>query len=523
MLASATISGHTYQPMKKDSIATPPDPNPATETLAEPATETAAPLLKRPPDERRIFVNRNLRMDMVQTIGFDMDYTLARYRLDELEDLAYRLTVDKLLARGYPKEITKLRYVKGFVIRGLTVDKQNGNILKLDRHGHACRVFHGRRELSKAERRETYRREKIEFTPPRFALVDTFFALPEVTLYADLIDALGKIGPVDTWQLFDDIRESIDEAHRDDSLKSVVRGDFERYVDRDPLLCRTLHKLRSSGKKLFVLTNSHWPYTDALMSYLLDGALDEYPSWRNYFEVVIVAAKKPGFFTDEVPFALLDADGNVESRSPKRFEKGRVYQGGNVSDFEEAIGFSGEDILYVGDHIYGDILRSKTHSLWRSALVVEEIEAELKCTAALTQPLGKLAILEGQRRSLDELANAQRRALASLEKKGNGREDSAYQNLRTQRDETKRQLKDVLGTMERLNQEVAVPFNKSWGMVFKEENENSRFGEQVAHYACIYTSRVSNFFYYSAYQYFRSPRDFMPHERLVMEPNWGCD
>ena len=42
--------------------------------------------------------------------------------------------------------------------------------------------------------------------------------------------------------------------------------------------------------------------------------------------------------------------------------------------------------------------------------------------------------------------------------------------------------------------------------------ENSRFGEQVEDYACVYTSRVSNFLAYSPLQYFRSPRDHMPHE-----------
>ena len=55
--------------------------------------------------------------------------------------------------------------------------------------------------------------------------------------------------------------------------------------------------------------------------------------------------------------------------------------------------------------------------------------------------------------------------------------------------------------------------NAYWGLVFKEGNENSRFGEQVQDYADLYTSRVSNFLYYSPMQVFRSPRAAMPHER----------
>ena len=34
-------------------------------------------------------------------------------------------------------------------------------------------------------------------------------------------------------------------------------------------------------------------------------------------------------------------------------------------------------VLYVGDHIYGDILRSKKTLGWRTMLVVPELETEL--------------------------------------------------------------------------------------------------------------------------------------------------
>jgi len=55
-------------------------------------------------------------------------------------------------------------------------------------------------------------------------------------------------------------------------------------------------------------------------------------------------------------------------------------------------------------------------------------------------------------------------------------------------------------------------FHPFWGSLLKEENEESSFGAQVEEYACLYTSRVSNFLFYSPQQYFRSPRDEMAHE-----------
>ena len=46
------------------------------------------------PRARQIFVNRNLRMDKVEAVGFDMDYTLAIYHLRRLEKLSFRMTLD---------------------------------------------------------------------------------------------------------------------------------------------------------------------------------------------------------------------------------------------------------------------------------------------------------------------------------------------------------------------------------------------------------------------------------------------
>jgi hypothetical protein len=64
-----------------------------------------------------------------------------------------------------------------------------------------------------------------------------------------------------------------------------------------------------------------------------------------------------------------------------------------------------------------------------------------------------------------------------------------------------------------LEAEIDHRFNPYWGPLFREGYEISKFGEQVEAYACVYTSRVSNFRFYSPMQYFRGPRDRMPHER----------
>src|SRR5207247_3395373 len=84
---------------------------------------------------------------------------------------------------------------------------------------------------------------------------------------------------------------------------------------------------------------------------------------------------------------------------------------------------------------------------------------------------------------------------------------------KTDLDKLRRALKDTTEIADTLEADVERGFNPYWGLLFKEGNENSRFGEQVEQYACLYTSRVSNFLHYSPVQYYRSPREQMPHEQ----------
>jgi 5'-nucleotidase len=485
------------------------------------------------PKTRRVYVNRNLRMDGIELIGFDMDYTLAIYQQAELERLSIQLTLQKLVEkRGYPAEIQTLDYSPQWAIRGLVVDRFCGNVFKMDRHGHVGRVFHGGRMLTREERAALYRKERIRLSAPRYAWIDTLFALPEAVMYVRLVDWLeSRKETIDFQKLWKDVRECIDEAHRDDTLKSVIRAELARFIVEDPELPATLHKFRSSGKKLFLLTNSLWDYTEAVMSYLLNDKLRGYPVWRSYFDIIIVGGAKPAFFTDRNPFIELDAQtGAALGELKGAFQRGKVYQGGNLPEFEDKAGFAGDRVLYIGDHIYGDILRAKKSSVWRTAMIVQELEGEIAVLEAHRGRIKNLDELDRQRRNLDAEIDFQQLQLKGLQKLSDelkslqranepGRAgpngipvEDAKRQAKKNLDDLRSTLRRVAGDLERLEDELDAQFNPHWGPIFKEGNENSRFGEQVEDYACLYTARVSNFLAYSPLRYFRAPRDQMPHE-----------
>lgn len=50
---------------------------------------------------------------------------------------------------------------------------------------------------------------------------------------------------------------------------------------------------------------------------------------------------------------------------------------GSCNVFTDMIKAKGKDVLYVGDHIFGDILKSKKIRGWRTFLIVPELIQEL--------------------------------------------------------------------------------------------------------------------------------------------------
>lgn len=474
----------------------------------------------------RVYCNRNLKLASIEYIGFDMDYTLALYQQERMEKLSIELTLKYLIEnKGYPEEILQLRYDPRFAIRGLVVDRKLGNVLKMDRHGYVGRVYHGFRLLDKQARREHYHLKRINLSHKRYVWIDTLFSLPEAVMYVTLVDHFdGLRKKVDYAELYDDIRACIDLAHRDDSLKSIIKADLASYIIKDPALPETLHKLRSSGKRLFVLTNSYYPYTRAVMSYLLDGQIAAYSSWRNYFDMVIVGGEKPGFFTGRKPFVRLDVKtGDVVAGAVTELVRDAVYQGGNILDFERMTGARGEQVLYIGDHIYGDILRLKKAHVWRTAMVLQELENEHEIGTQAEQRIRDLTVLDRRRRNLESEIDYQTLVLKKLQKLLDGEGDGMHEALRPEVEGAARQAKSALDSLRlraRLIQEEVDAledsldhmYNPYWGGIFRAGHENSRFGEQVSDYADLYTSRVSNFLGYSPLRYFRAPRRQMPHE-----------
>lgn len=467
------------------------------------------------PHARKIFPLRNLHFRDVRAVGFDMDYTLSHYRSPAIEELAYRHSVQLLVAeKGYPERLLDTHFDPGFAIRGLVLDGNRGNLLKLDSDRQVVRGCHGTRPMAREEVDALYGRRRVVSRSGGFRSIDTLFEIPECHLYAMLVDEVdgGAAPGKDYLQVFQDVRWAIDSAHRNGVMKAEILADPNTFIVRDPELPAALDRWRRAGKKLFVVSNSEWTFTDGVLSHLLNDQDPALPHWTDYFDLVVVAARKPAFFLETPPAEPLPG-------------QKAAYNGGNALWMEELLDARGEQILYVGDHIYGDILRSKKNVSWHTMLLIPELASTLEQLEKQASELQDFLRLEAARRKSEIRAslmenlykrNREHRHLLAprLSPEALKALDLEGGLLKTEV-EANRSVAETQGReIAQMDAHLESTFNARWGSIFRDGYDQTRFADQIQTYACAYTGRISNLYLVDPTTALYAPVPTLPHERI---------
>jgi hypothetical protein len=247
------------------------------------------------------------------------------------------------------------------------------------------------------------------------------------------------------------------------------------------------------------------------MSYTIDRFLPGGTTWRDLFDLVIVSARKPEFFAGRSPvFQVVDESGLL--RPVLHLNSPGVYLGGSAALVEEYLGVAGDQILYVGDHLYADVHVSKNVVRWRTALIVRELEQELAALDRFRPRQEKLAQLMQQKERL-EFDLAQLRLQLQRKRAGYGpAADCSVESLERQANEIRNRLLELDEKIAPLASEASTLSNPHWGLIMRTGNDKSYFARQLERYADIYTSRVSNFLFQTPFLYLRAPRGSLPHD-----------
>jgi HAD superfamily 5'-nucleotidase-like hydrolase len=452
----------------------------------------------------KVYVNRTLNMKRIRYIGLDMDHTLIRYHTEAFEALSHSIMKEKLLkSKQYPEAVRNLPFDMNVAIRGLAVDRNRGNLLKLNRHSAIRASYHGLQPLDFKVQQKLYKSTYIDLSDANFMAIDTAFSLSLAILISQLIE-LKKADPAsypDFAVIADDVLNVLDEAHRDGSLKDTVKKNLNKFIVKDPDVVAGLEKFKRHGKKIFVLTNSDFAYTKLLLDYAVTPFLKDNKSWSDLFELVITFAQKPRFFYDNLKFLKVNAaDGTMVNYNDKLGPG--IYQGGCAEDFTKDLGLEGDEILYIGDHIYGDILRLKKDCGWRTAMVIDELGHEVEANEKARPNNKEIETLMNKKEPMeDELTELMTKKVD----KTVPLDESRLEGLQ-------KQIAEIDGLISSNIKKQQGLYNERWGQLMRAGNEESYFAHQVDRYACVYMTKLSDLLELSPRTYFRAPRRPLSHE-----------
>lgn len=333
--------------------------------------------------------------------GFDLDHTLAKFNLVNLTKLVYDSIADILVdKRGYDAELKHdISDCKDFICKGLFVDADRGNIIKISHKGKILRGCHGSRLLSQEELVSIYGESLLweNFCLARnavrskagdetFFFWENYFDIPALVACRNIVDQLDKQngGPLSNYKskIWPDIIQGLETMFRFQAF-AENSGNFFPGLKKNPEkyyrpcsegVKQWLKDLQEQNKVVFLTTSSHIDFASLTAEAVLG------PEWRSYFNIVVTNARKPGFFKEKKPFLSLDGIKEIESVSWKDLEEHGVYSSGNHEDLEKFVaGHTGKEnpkIVYFGDSLCSDAFPTKTMTSWDLVLVIEEMEAE---------------------------------------------------------------------------------------------------------------------------------------------------
>ncbi|XP_030292450.1 5'-nucleotidase, cytosolic II, like 1 [Sparus aurata] len=468
-------------------------------------TSTPEPKVRRGFDQK-VFVNRSLTLENIKCYGFDMDYTMAMYKSPDYESLGFELIRDRMVSVGYPHELLRYTYDPSFPTRGLVIDTTYGNLLKVDSNGNILICSHGFSFLKGEDIQAYYPNKFIQRgNTDRYYILNTLFNLSETYLYTCLVDFFTRCTRYTNLptgyqhgdlfmsyrSMFQDVRDAMDFIHDTGTLKERTIKNLDKYVVKDPNLTVLLNRIKEVAK-VFLATNSDYNYTEAIMKYLLESNIKTgkpKKSWRSFFDLVVVDTRKPLFFAEGTVLRQVDTDtGKLRIGTyTGDLAHGTVYSGGSSDIVCDLLKVKGMDILYVGDHIFGDILKSKKRQGWKTFLVVPELTKELQ-------------VWEDKKNLFEELKHL----------------DIFLADLYKHMDSGSKECPDISTIQMRMNV-LTYRMDMSYGQMGSLLRSGSRqtlFASQLMRYADLYSSTCLNLLHYPFNYLFIAPPVLMPHEAM---------
>lgn len=448
-------------------------------------------------DPHSVYANTMVNLSEVHVYGLDYDYTLVRYTpalIEEIYNNSKQILIKKL---NYPIGLLGIPFDIKFSSRGLHYDIVEGILMKID-GTHRIQLgtaYIGRKPVKDEDIFRIYGSTHIPISfmndtygnAPRHKRLVHFidnFSSAEINLLTDVAEYFLQHGiRYDPVNLYTDVHDAVREVHVKHQLHDAIISNVEKFIEKPSRITLLLERLKNAGKKTFLVTNSPFYFIDAGLKYITG-----YMNWRELFDLIIIDAGKPDFYTANRPFRLLEPDCKFKKwDTVSGFQPGNVYCQGNVTDLMKYTGWNGQEVLYIGDHMYSDLVDPVLKFGWRSGAIIPDLEREINRMNTKEYQVTLTTVIQ-----LEQLI-------------------AKYTPLV----KTTAEIETVdLWEVELANEfyNLKCNFNKQFGSLFRTVHGTSYFSRRLARFADLYTARVDNLLNYSLSQIFYSRRISLPHE-----------
>ncbi|XP_050523659.1 5'-nucleotidase domain-containing protein 1 [Daktulosphaira vitifoliae] len=329
-------------------------------------------------------------------IGFDLDNTICEYRIAPMVQMIYDVITEYLIkTHNYSAKYLQQPIDFAFLQKGLLLDTERGNVLKLNGTGKILKSSHGTRFMSDEEIMSVYGSSCSWSVTDSFIqnFMDTwngplsekirplldYFDFPISLVFARCIDSVDDACTNTTYNVWPDIFQGLHYMYSRDNFSTNV-GDFFFNLKTSPTLyynkcpnyvINWLKELKKT-KKMFLISGSHVDYASFSATQSL-GA-----NWKELFDIAVFFSKKPGFFNQNRPF--YNTDDLNETSITDAISLGKIYSQGNWSQlynlFKKETGKSNPKCLYMGDNILQDVLTPEKFSGLDTIAIVEEMKMD---------------------------------------------------------------------------------------------------------------------------------------------------
>lgn len=345
-----------------------------------------------------------LRLGNYDCIGFDLDNTLCEYNTLLSVEMEYNILAKYLVKeKGHdpdfllkPLDCSSLDFLQ----KGLIVDFDRGNLLKIAENGLILKASHGTSFLPERKIVEIYGEDrKWEVAgelcnnllhayngPPSDkmrAFLD-YFDVPASLAFARIIDSLDSIlsKPISIYNVWPDVLAGLEYMYRKESFTRTEESFFQKirsnpsmFIKKcNPAVIKWLKKIKESKIVTFLITGSNFDFASVTAETCLGK------DWQDLFDIGVFYARKPGFFYGCQPFIKLDG---LEETSPvdgRDLELGNMYSQGNWQElyqlFSKNLNKNKPKCLYFGDNLIQDVFTPSVYSKCDTVAIVEELMAE---------------------------------------------------------------------------------------------------------------------------------------------------